>query len=63
MLLEAQRREWNIYYGTLDDIWLRDGEAVGRLTNIQVADDPNDWFELRAIPFDYDFNGFIVLDE
>ncbi len=44
MLLEAQRRGWKIRYGTLNDIWIRDGEAFGRLTNLQVADDAANWF-------------------
>ena len=33
MLLEAQNRGWKIHYGQLHDIWLRDGEAFGRLTD------------------------------
>ncbi len=45
MLLEAQSRGWKIHYGQLDDIWLRDGEAFGRLTELQVADDPERWFQ------------------
>jgi len=45
MLLEAQRRGWEIHYGQLHDIWLRDGEALGRLTTLQVADDSSNWFE------------------
>jgi glutathione synthase len=39
MLLEAQNRGWKIHYGQLNDIWLRDGQAFGRLTRLQVADD------------------------
>ena len=39
MLLEAQERGWEIRYGTLDDLGLRNGEAVGRLTHLRVADD------------------------
>lgn len=46
LLLEAQAREWRIHYGTLADIWLRDGEALGRLTELRVADDPTSWFAL-----------------
>lgn len=46
MLLEAQNRGWQIHYAQLNDIWLRDGEACGRLTQLQVADDPANWFEL-----------------
>lgn len=45
MLLEAQRRGWKISYGQLHDIWLRDGEAFGHLTALQVADDPVDWYK------------------
>ena len=35
LLLEAQNRGWRIHYGRLQDIWLRDGEAFGRLTRLQ----------------------------
>jgi len=45
MLLEAQARGWEIHYGCLQDIWLRDGEAFGRLTRLQVRDDPVKWFD------------------
>lgn len=44
MLLEAQSRGWEIHYAQLQDIWLRDGEAFGRLTALQVADDNTEWF-------------------
>ena len=44
MMIEAQRRGWEILYGQLQDIWLRDGEAYGRLTALQVADDHSEWF-------------------
>ncbi|MCL7960549.1 MAG: glutathione synthase, partial [marine benthic group bacterium] len=46
LLLEAQRRGWGISCGRLQDIWLRDGGAFGRLTRVRVADDPTSWFEL-----------------
>jgi glutathione synthase len=46
MLLAAQARGWRIHYGELRDIWLRDGEAFGRLTDLHVADDPTKWFDL-----------------
>jgi glutathione synthase len=45
MLLEAQNRGWTIHYGLLSDIWLRDGEAHGRLCQLNVSDDPEHWFE------------------
>ncbi|XZE51869.1 glutathione synthase [Planctomycetaceae bacterium SH139] len=44
MLLEAQSRGWEIHYGQLPDIWLRDGVAYGRLTALRVANDPAEWF-------------------
>ena len=49
MLLEAQNRGWKIHYGQLNDIWLRDGRAFGRLTRLQVADDQANWFELGDV--------------
>jgi glutathione synthase len=49
MLLEAQARGWKIRYGQLHDIWLRDGESFGRLTELQVADDPTKWFDLGDV--------------
>jgi len=44
MMLEAQRRGWRVRYAELDSIWLRDGQACGRLTDVRVRDDPEDWF-------------------
>jgi glutathione synthase len=44
LLLEAQSRGWRLLYGEIQDIWLRDGEAFGRLTRLRVADDPSSWF-------------------
>ena len=46
LLLAAQARGWQIQYGELPDIWLRDGEAFGRLARLQVTDDPAEWFDL-----------------
>lgn len=46
MLLAAQTRGWELHCGDLQDIWLRDGEAFGRLMRLRVADDPERWCEL-----------------
>jgi glutathione synthase len=46
MLLAAQARGWQIHYGELNDIWLRDGQALGNLQPLRVDDDPKSWFEL-----------------
>lgn len=45
MLLAAQSRGWQICVGQLQDIGLRDGEAFGRLTAVEVTDDPVRWYE------------------
>lgn len=45
MLLAAQSRGWDLRYAEMADIWLRDGEAFGRLRDIKVADDAAAWFE------------------
>ncbi len=46
VLLQAQARGWQLHYAEMQDLWLRDGDAFGRLTALQVADDQNDWFDL-----------------
>ncbi len=46
VLLQAQAKGWQLHYAEMHDLWLRDGEAFGRLTALRVADDQNDWFEL-----------------
>ncbi|SDY26331.1 glutathione synthase [Allochromatium warmingii] len=49
MLLAAQRRGWSPWYLEVGDLWLRDGQAWGRLRPIEVIDDPQDWFRLGAV--------------
>jgi glutathione synthase len=44
ILLAAQARGWSIHYAELEDIWLRDGIAWGRLAPLEVFDDPARWF-------------------
>ena len=46
MLLEAQRRGWEIRYLTLEDLSLRDGVAYGDGAMLEVRDDNHDWFSL-----------------
>lgn len=45
MLLEAQRRGYEIYCGDLGDIWLDGAEPRGRLTKMNVFDATDHWFE------------------
>lgn len=45
MLLAAQKSEWQIWYGGLNDIWVRDGEALASLRPLRVVDDSNGWNE------------------
>ena len=45
MMLEAQRRGWFITVAELDDISIRDGRAWGRLTETQVTDRLDDWYQ------------------
>jgi len=46
MLLEAQRRGWEIRYMTLADLSLREGMAWGDGALLEVRDDNHDWFTL-----------------
>jgi len=45
ILLAAQARGWELFYAVLDDLWLRDGVAWGRLSPLRVSDDARRWFE------------------
>ncbi|HXW10963.1 MAG TPA: glutathione synthase [Steroidobacteraceae bacterium] len=44
MLLAAQQRGWELHYLELDDIWLRDGVAMGRAHPISVREHESEWF-------------------
>ncbi len=46
MLLAAQERDWTLWYMTLNDLWLRDGQAYAFMRRLQVRDDPKSWFTL-----------------
>jgi glutathione synthase len=48
MLLEAQRRDWSVQYAEMGDIWLRDGVAHGRVTDLQVTDESAHWYEFGS---------------
>lgn len=45
MLLEAQQRGYEIFCGGLENIWLQGAEPRGRLTKMEVFDDPDHWFK------------------
>lgn len=53
MLLEAQRRGWELHYLEMADLYVRGGEAWGNSRTIKVQEDANNWYELSdqtAIP-------------
>jgi glutathione synthase len=48
MLLEAQRRDWEIHYMQQHDLFVRDGAPHGHTTLLEVEDDTSSWFSLGA---------------
>ena len=46
MLLEAQRRGWNLWYMEQADLRLADGEPAARMRELNVRDEPDDWYHL-----------------
>ncbi len=46
LLLEAQRRGYELRYLNEQDLFLTDGTTQARMRGIQVMDDPDHWFEL-----------------
>ncbi len=49
MMLECQRRDWEIFYLEPQDVWLRDGIIWGRMHAIEVWDNPKNWYELGDV--------------
>ncbi|HYF98356.1 MAG TPA: glutathione synthase [Coxiellaceae bacterium] len=47
LMLEAQARDWEIYYLEAQDIWLQEGIVWGRMQQLELKDDPNSWFEVQ----------------
>ena len=48
MLLEAQRRAWEVYYLQTHDLYMTsDGVVMGDAARISVRDDRHDWYELH----------------
>jgi glutathione synthase len=46
ILVAAQARGWELFYAELQDLWLRDGVAWGRLASLKISDDPSSWYAL-----------------
>lgn len=44
MLLAAQRREWEIYYMELPDLYLRDDLPCARMRRLSVEDNKHSWY-------------------
>ena len=47
MLLEAQRRGYELWYMEMGDLSLRGGDAFGRMARLTVKEDANQWFTLE----------------
>ena len=47
LLLEAQRRGYEIYYMEPQDVWLQDGISWGRMRLLTVEDDLERWFRFN----------------
>jgi glutathione synthase len=45
LMLEAQSRGWRIAYLTMADIFLSDGQAMGRIRYLKLFNDLEHWFE------------------
>ncbi|KPK11315.1 MAG: glutathione synthetase [Acidithiobacillales bacterium SG8_45] len=48
MLVEAQSRGWQIQYMEQSDLFLRDGRPFARMRELQVAYEPDHWYEFGA---------------
>ena len=49
MLLEARRRGWQVLYMTPADLYIRDGRAFARASDLHVIDNNDHWYELSEV--------------
>ncbi|WP_445375413.1 glutathione synthase [Photorhabdus tasmaniensis] len=47
MLLEAQRRGWELHYMEMSDLYLYQGEARARTRLLQVENNPQQWYQFE----------------
>ncbi len=48
MMLEAQKRGYELYYIEMNDLYLMQGECRATAARVEVFDDKNKWYELQA---------------
>ncbi len=48
MLLEAQSRDWSISYMQQQDLFLENGQAWATMRQLQVQDNPENWYQLAS---------------
>lgn len=48
MLLEAQRRDWELYYITPNSLYVIDGNSYGQTSRLYVEDNESAWFRTEA---------------
>ncbi|WP_413111024.1 glutathione synthase [Thaumasiovibrio sp. DFM-14] len=48
MLLEAQRRGWEIHYMEMGDLSLEQGVSIARTRTLSLKEDPNGWYEFQS---------------
>ncbi|HWU67530.1 MAG TPA: glutathione synthase [Stenotrophobium sp.] len=46
LMLAAQKRGWSLRYLEMQDLWLRDGVAMGNARPLKVSDDRQHWYDL-----------------
>lgn len=55
MLLEAQRRDWILWYMEMGGVFLLENRPMARMKQLRVRDDPEHWFDFvtqRTAPLD-----------
>ncbi|MFT4993460.1 MAG: glutathione synthase [Paraglaciecola sp.] len=49
MLLEAQRRDYELFYMEMDDLYLLNGAPMANMRRLSVQEDEERWFELQTV--------------
>ena len=62
LMLEAQRRDWQVHYCQPQDLYLTKGQVFATCQQVQVQDNPEDWFSyVDAAPVEVNCGDFSAI--
>lgn len=61
LLLAAQKRQWQLYYLEMTDLYLKDNQVQGNICQIEVHQDPQQWVTFLSSPHPQALTSFDIV--